>query len=178
MTISDEQFERHRGRLRSLAYRMLGSVAEAEDVVQDAWLRWHGVVAADAEVEVEDKVDVERPAAFLAQTVSRLCLDRLKRASTQRERYVGPWLPEMLPEGVESEHPDPANDIERASDVSYALLMALQQLSAAERAAFLLHDVFDLDFDAIGQALDRSPAACRQLASRARRQIHAARPRY
>jgi RNA polymerase sigma-70 factor (ECF subfamily) len=154
-------FEAQRPRLKRLAYRMLGSVSEAEDVVQDAWLRWDraGETALD-------------PAAWLAQTTTRLCLDRLKSARARRETYVGPWLPEPL---IEEEPVDP---LERAEDVSVAFLLALERLSPLERAVFLLHDVFDQDYGQVATALGRDEAACRQLASRARGHLKEARPRY
>ncbi len=154
-------FEAQRPRLKRLAYRMLGSISEAEDVVQDAWLRWDrsGEAALDS-------------AAWLAQTTTRLCLDRLKSARARREAYVGPWLPEPL---IEEEPVDP---LERAADVSVAFLLALERLSPLERAVFLLHDVFDQDYDQVATALGRDEAACRQLASRARGHLKDARPRY
>ncbi len=156
------EFESHRRRLMGLAYRMLGSVAEAEDVVQDAWMRWH-----DA-----DRAAVREPAAFLHRVCVRLCLDRLKSARARRETYVGPWLPEPVL--------DPAAlDVgERAADISFALMLALERLSPLERAAFLLHDVFDLDFAEIAVAIGRNVTACRQLAARARAHVRAARPRF
>lgn len=160
-------FEPHRAWLRGLAYRMLGSQAEAEDAVQDAWLRWNGA----------DVAAVQNPRAFLAQTVTRLCLDRLKSAQAQREHYVGPWLPEPMVEALEAAD-DPALAAERAADVSVAFMLALERLSPLERAAFLLHDVFDCDFAEIAEALGRSPAACRQLATRAREQLRSERPRF
>ena len=152
-------FERHRKFLAGLAYRMLGSVAEAEDVVQDAFLRWREV----------DRAEIVEPRAYLARVVSRLCLDRMKSAGHRREQYVGTWLPE----------PVVAEPAERlADDLSVALLLALERLSPLERAAFLLHDVFDMDFAAIGEAIDRTEAACRQLAARAREHVRDERPRY
>lgn len=154
-------FEAQRPRLKRLAYRMLGSVSEAEDVVQDAWLRWDR--AGEAALD---------PAAWLAQTTTRLCLDRLKSARARRETYVGPWLPEPL---IEEEPVDP---LERAEDVSVAFLLALERLSPLERAVFLLHDVFDQDYGQVATALGRDEAACRQLASRARNHLKDARPRY
>ncbi|MCE3288717.1 MAG: polymerase sigma factor SigJ [Caulobacter sp.] len=156
-----ETFEAQRPRLKRLAYRMLGSVSEAEDVVQDAWLRW------DRAGET-----AQEPAAWLAQTTTRLCLDRLKSARSRRETYVGPWLPEPL---IEEEPVDP---LERAEDVSVAFLLALERLSPLERAVFLLHDVFDQDYGQVAAALGRDEAACRQLASRARGHLKEARPRY
>jgi RNA polymerase sigma-70 factor (ECF subfamily) len=155
-------FEAHRPRLTRLAYRMLGSIAEAEDAVQDAWPRW----AEAAREEIAD------PVAWLVRVVTRLCLDRLRAARSRREPYVGPWLPEPL---VEDLADDP---LERAEDVSVAFLLALQRLSPLERAVFLLHDVFDEDYAAVARALSREEAACRQLLSRARAHLRDARPRF
>ncbi len=157
-------FEPHRRFLRGLAYRMLGSVSEAEDVVQDTWLRWR-----DA-----DTANVHEPRAFLAQIATRLCLDRIKSAQRQREQYVGVWLPEPLVETFDqiAEPAPPAEAaLELAQDVSLAFLLMLQRLSPLERAVFLLHEVFDWSFDEVAQALGRSNAACRQLAARARSQV-------
>jgi RNA polymerase sigma-70 factor (ECF subfamily) len=152
-------FEPHRKALVGLAYRMLGSVSEAEDVVQDAFLRWR---------EVEHAA-VDDARAYLARVVSRLCLDRLKSASHRREQYVGTWLPEPVVA-------EPAQTL--ADDLSVALLLALERLSPLERAAFLLHDVFDMDYADVGDALGSSEAACRQLAARARENVRQDRPRY
>lgn len=156
-----EVFEAQRLRLTRLAYRMLGSVAEAEDAVQDAWLRW--TRAPD---------DVADPAGWLVRATSRLCIDRLRAAKARRETYRGPWLPEPL---IEDLAVDP---VERAEDVSVAFLLALERLSPLERAVFLLHDVFDEDYDDIARTLDRSEAAIRQLATRARTHVREARPRF
>jgi RNA polymerase sigma-70 factor (ECF subfamily) len=165
-------FEPHRQFLAGLAYRMLGSVAEAEDVVQDAFLRW----------STADRASVASPRAFLARTASRLCLDRMKSASARREHYVGTWLPEPLVapivEPAASPGPEPLRATALAEDVSFALLMTLERLSPLERAAFLLHDVFDMDYRDIAEALDRSEAACRQLATRARDHVRDERPRF
>ena len=155
-------FQTQRRRLTGLAYRMLGEVSEAEDVVQEAWLRWQGA----------DRRAIEDPAAWLVRTATRLCLDRLRAAKVRREAYRGPWLPEPLVEDLA------ADPLERAEEVSVAFLLALERLSPLERAVVLLHDVFAEDYDAIGAALDRSPAACRQLAVRAREHVRDARPRY
>jgi RNA polymerase sigma-70 factor (ECF subfamily) len=146
----------HRGRLLGLAYRMLGSRSDAEDVVQDAYLRFAGAQ------------DVHNAEAFLVTVVTRLCLDRLKSARAQREVYVGPWLPEPVfdAEGLSA---DTATEL--ADDLSFALLLALDRLSPLERAAFLLHDVFETPFSEIAAMLDRTEASCRQLASRARRAV-------
>lgn len=153
-----QAFETHRKHLRGLAYRMLGSRAEAEDVVQDTWLRWH----ANPPTELRDL------RAFLSQIATRLCLDKLKSAQHQRELYVGSWLPEPLvaETGYFAAGPEAANEL--ASDLSFAFLLALQRLTPLERAAFLLIDVFDVDMLDVARALDRTPEACRQLASRAR----------
>lgn len=160
-----DDFEPHRRRLAGLAYRMLGSVADAQDVVQDAWLRWGTV----------DRATVDDPRAFLARIVTRLCLDRLKSARAQRELYVGSWLPEPVMDetsfGLEP-------GAEAALDLSAALLLALERLSPLERAAFLMHDVFDASFEEVAAAIGRTPATCRQLALRARRNVREARPRF
>ncbi|MEH2502300.1 RNA polymerase sigma-70 factor (ECF subfamily) [Bradyrhizobium sp. AZCC 1578] len=151
----------HRGRLLGLAYRMLGSRSDAEDVVQDAYLRFAGAQ------------DVRNAEAFLVTIVTRLCLDRLKSAKAQREIYIGPWLPEPVCD-AESLSAEAATEL--ADDLSFALLLALDRLSPMERAAFLLHDVFDTPFSEIAAMLDHSEAACRQLASRARRAVRDNRP--
>jgi RNA polymerase sigma-70 factor (ECF subfamily) len=151
----------YRGRLLGLAYRMLGSRSDAEDAVQDAYLRFAGAQ------------DVRNPEAFLVTVVTRLCLDRLKSAKAQREIYVGPWLPEPVfdAEGLAA---DAATEL--ADDLSFALLLALDRLSPLERAAFLLHDVFDMPFADVAGMIDRTEAACRQLATRARRAVKDAHP--
>lgn len=157
-------FESHRRRLGALAYRMLGSRAEADDVVQDTWLRWQGV----------EPQGISQPGAFLTRIATHLCLDRLQSARARRERYVGLWLPEPLIDGACADYsPGPDATLARAQDLSLAFLLALQRLSPPERAAFLLHDVFDVAFEEIGETLQRSAAACRQLASRARRRVAA-----
>jgi RNA polymerase sigma-70 factor (ECF subfamily) len=163
-------FEPQRRRLTGLAYRMLGSVAEAEDAVQEAYLRWHGA----------DRGSVADPRAFLSRTVARLCLDRLRSARARREAYVGAWLPEPWLEATRGPWGEPGEEdaAGEAGDVSVALMTALERLSPLERAAFLLHDVFEADFAEIGRALGRTPAACRQLAARARRNLRAPRPRF
>ena len=153
-------FETHRARLLRIAYRMLGSRSEAEDVVQNAWLRW---VAAD-------RASVAAPYPFLARVVTRLCLDEMKSARARRETYVGAWLPEPLVE-AEEERPD-------EDDLTLTLMMALERLSPLERAAFLLHDVFGVPLGEVAETLDREAAAVRQLAVRARRNIQAARQRF
>lgn len=161
-----DDFEPHRRHLRALAYRMLGSRAEAEDAVQDAWLRWHAA----------DRATVDNSRAFLSRTVTRLCLDRIKSAQAQREVYIGNWLPEPLVDDETAFQPGPEAALEFASDLSFAFMLTLERLSPLERAAFLLHDVFDMGFDEIALALGRSAAACRQLAARARANVQASRP--
>ncbi|MGN6829203.1 RNA polymerase sigma factor SigJ [Paucibacter sp. M5-1] len=153
----------HARSLRALAYRMLGSRAEAEDIVQEAWLRW-------AEV---DESAVQHAGAYLSRLVTNLCLDKLGSAAARRERYVGVWLPEPLLDEEAGWSPSPESQAEFAQDVSVAFMLTLERLSPLERAAFLLHEVFDLDFDEIARRLERSPAACRQLASRARKHVSA-----
>ncbi|HZW13672.1 MAG TPA: sigma-70 family RNA polymerase sigma factor [Noviherbaspirillum sp.] len=167
-TNSADDFEPHRRRLRAIAYRRLGSRAEAEDAVQDAWLRWHAT----------DRSVVDNPAAFLSRTVTRLCLDRLKSAQAQREVYVGAWLPEPLVDDESQFQPGPEAVHEMANDLSFAFMLTLERLSPLERAAFLLHDVFDMGFEEVAAALGRSVPACRQLAARARANVHANRPAF
>lgn len=152
-------FEAERTRLVRLAYRMLGSIGEAEDVVQDAWIRWRQV----------DHVGVASPAAFLSRTVTRLCLDVMKSARVQRETYFGTWLPEPFAVTAEEDVDD---------SVTLGLMVALERLSPLERAAFILHDVFGVPLDEIATTLEREPPAVRQLASRARKHIEAAKPRF
>lgn len=155
-------FEPHRRRLFGLAYRMLGSVAEAEDAVQETYLRWHRA----------DRAKVEEPRAFLVTTTTRICLDALKSARSRREAYVGPWLPDPI---IDTTSLAPDAQTALAEDLSVALLLALDKLSPLERAAFLLHDVFDYSFSEVASVLNRGEAACRQLASRARTRVRAAR---
>ena len=157
-------FESHRHALTGLAYRMLGSRAEAEDVVQDAYLRWHNT----------DRHAVEEPRRYLGTVVARLCLDRMKSAQARREIYVGQWLPEPVVD--ESFDDGSAGDL--AHDISVALMLVLERLSPLERASFLLHDVFGLDFAEVARTLGRGEPACRQLAARARTHIEAGRPRF
>jgi RNA polymerase sigma-70 factor (ECF subfamily) len=149
-------FDPLRPRLTRVAYRMLGSVADAEDVVQEAFIRWMGT----------DRREVREPEAFLRRVVTRLCLDQLKSARRRRETYFGPWLPE------------PVIEDEEEQDITLPLMLALERLSPLERAAFLLHDVFGIDFEEVAATVGRSPAACRQLAARARAHVREARPRF
>ena len=149
-------FDPLRPKLMRVAYRMLGSVADAEDVLQEAFIRWMKA----------DRSEVREPEAFLRRTVTRLCLDQLKSARRQRETYVGPWLP------------DPVLEEEEEEDITLPLMLALERLSPLERAAFLLHDVFGQNFEEVAATIRRDPAACRQLAARARTHIREARPRF
>ena len=149
-------FDPLRPTLMRVAYRMLGSVADAEDVLQEAFIRWMGA----------DRAMVREPEAFLRRTVTRLCLDQLKSARRRRETYLGPWLP------------DPMVEEEGGEDVTLPLMLALERLSPLERAAFLLHDVFGLAFEEVAATLQRDAAACRQLAARARTHVREARPRF
>src|SRR5690606_17118989 len=137
-------------------YRMLGSVADAEDMMQEAFIRWMKA----------DRSEVREPEAYLRRMVTRLCLDQLKSARRQRETYVGPWLP------------DPVLEEEEEEDITLPLMLALERLSPLERAAFLLHDVFGQSFEEVAATIRRDPAACRQLAARARTHIREARPRF
>ena len=158
-------FERSRRRLTGLAYRMLGSLAEAEDIVQEAYLRWQGA----------DRARVASPPAYLAKTVARLCLDHMKSARVRRETYVGPWLPEPVLDSAMLAADDAADE---ADDLSVALLLTLERLSPLERAAFLLHDVFGMGFAEIADVLGRTEPACRQLAARGRARVREERPRF
>jgi RNA polymerase sigma-70 factor (ECF subfamily) len=157
-------FEPHRRRLFGLAYRMLGSRAEAEDVVQDTYVRWH---AAGAE-------DVRNVEAWLVTTATRLAIDRLRALKAEREAYTGPWLPEP----IISAEPPPDRDVELASDLSMAFLVLLERLAPEERAAFLLHDVFDCGYDEIAHLLGKSEAASRQVVHRARSRVRSERQRF
>lgn len=160
-----DTFQRLRPRLQAIAYRMLGSSAEAEEVVQDAWLRWHEA----------DKAGLDSTEAWLVSVTTRLAIDRLRSAKVQREHYIGTWLPEP----VMSDSPvTPEQMVERADDVSFAFLALLERLAPEARAAFLLREVFDADYDEVAQALGKTEAACRQLVHRAKAQLHDARPRY
>jgi RNA polymerase sigma-70 factor, ECF subfamily len=150
-------FDPLRLKLMRVAYRMLGSVADAEDVLQEAFIRWMEA----------DRSDVREPEAFLRRMVTRLCLDELKSARRQRETYIGPWLPDPVIEEEEEEE-----------DVTLPLMLALERLSPLERAAFLLHDVFGVEFEEVAATIQRDAAACRQLAARARTHVRDARPRF
>jgi len=156
-------FEALRGRLFGLAYRMLGSRADAEDVVQETYVRWHQVAPGS----------VENPEAWLVTTTSRLAIDRLRRLKTEREAYVGPWLPEPI---VTAAPPD--RNLDLAADLSIAFLTLLERLAPEERAAFLLHEVFDVGYREIAAVIERSEAACRQVVHRARERVRDERKRF
>jgi RNA polymerase sigma factor (sigma-70 family) len=165
-----------RGQLINLAYRLLGSLAEAEDVVQETYARWYAMSRPQQDA-------IESPGAWLTTVASRICLDLLRSARARRERYVGEWVPEPLPDPAEwpGGQPggitaDPADRVTLDESVSMAFLVVLESMTPAERVAFVLHDVFRYSFAEVGQIVGRTPAACRQLASSARRRIRAAQP--
>jgi RNA polymerase sigma-70 factor (ECF subfamily) len=164
-TTNVEIFAGHRDRLFGIAYRMLGSRADAEDVLQDAWLRWHE----------QDASQLRSTEAWLTTMVTRLAIDRLRAAKAQRAAYLGPWLPEPL---AEIELVTPESHAEFASDVSVAFMHLLERLGEEERAAFVLHDVFDCDYDDIAETLAKTPVACRQLVHRARERVTTERRRF
>src|SRR5579863_7714903 len=157
-----DPFVSHRGLLFTVAYEMLGSAVDAEDVVQETWLRWANV----------DQADVRDPRAYLVRMVTRQALNRLRTVSRQREDYVGEWLPEPL-----LTSPDVAEDSELAENVSIAMLTVLETLGPSERAVFVLHEVFESPYDEIAEVLGKTPAAVRQIAHRARKHVAARRPR-
>lgn len=172
MTAAPERFDEatldaERGRLMSLAYRMLGTVADAEDVVQETYARWY-------RLSPEERDAIENPAAWLTRVASRICLDQLGSARARRERYVGEWLPEPLPGGTgmfATRSTDPLDRVALDESVSTALLVVLESLTPAERVAFVLHDVFAMPFDEIAEIVGRSSQATRKLASTARRHV-------
>ncbi|MEU4405701.1 RNA polymerase sigma factor SigJ [Streptosporangium sp. NPDC023963] len=157
-----ERFEEHRDLLTGVAYRILGSVTDAEDVVQEAWLRWSGV----------DVSQVEDDRAYLVRVVTRLSIDRLRRVRARREAYVGSWLPELIVT------PDVAEHAELAGSVELALLVVLETLSPLERAVFVLREAFGMPYAEIGEVIERSEAATRQLARRGREHVQEGRPRF
>jgi RNA polymerase sigma-70 factor (ECF subfamily) len=163
--MNDDPFVTHRGLLFTVAYEMLGSAADAEDVVQEAWLRWAGIGAA-ARAEVRD------PRAYLVRIVTRQSLNRMRTLARQREDYVGEWLPEPL-----LTSPDVADDVEFAESLSIAMLAVLETLGPAERVVFVLREVFDVPYDEIAEAVGKSSAAVRQIGRRARQHVAARRPR-
>jgi RNA polymerase sigma-70 factor, ECF subfamily len=163
-----ERFQALRGRLYGLAYRMVGSRADAEDLVQEAYLRWHEA----------DHDRIESAEAWLVTTTSRLALDRLRRLKTERDAYTGPWLPEPIVGPGASAAPAPDAHLDLADDLSMAFLTLLERLAPEERAAFLLHEVFEVDYRAIAGVIGRSEAACRQVVHRARERVRGERKRF
>jgi RNA polymerase sigma-70 factor, ECF subfamily len=163
-TSATATFEALRGRLFGLAYRMLSSRAEAEDIVQEAYVRWHQ--------HAQD--GVETPEAWLVTTTTRLAIDRLRRLKTERDAYHGPWLPEP----IVTPAPAPDHGLDLAADLSVAFLTLLERLAPEERAAFLLHDVFDVGYAEIASVIERSEAACRQVVHRARERVRGERRRF
>jgi RNA polymerase sigma-70 factor (ECF subfamily) len=158
-------FQQLRPRLQGIAYRMLGSTAEAEEVVQDAWLRWNDTAQA-----APDNAE-----AWLVTVATRLSIDRLRAAKVQREHYIGTWLPEPV---LTDSPPSPEQLVERADDVSVAFLIVLERLAPEARAAFLLREVFDVDYDELARVIGKTEAACRQIVHRAKSQLREERPRY
>ncbi|WP_306317612.1 MULTISPECIES: RNA polymerase sigma factor SigJ [unclassified Streptomyces] len=166
--IDIDDFEEHRPVLMGVAYRMLGRVADAEDVVQDAWLRWNRA----------DRAEVREPRAYLVRITTRLAIDRLRQVQARRESYVGPWLPEPLVTDFGPTVPDTAEQAVLADSVSLAVLVVLESLSPLERAVFVLREAFGLSYAEIAGTLDRGEAAVRQLATRARKHVDERRPRF
>src|SRR5262245_7223405 len=163
MNAANDIFESHRSRLFGIAYRMLGTRADAEDVLQDAYLRWHEAAGQD----------IRSPIGFLVTITTRLCLDRLRDLQKERGQYAGPWLPEPM---VEDYAPSPETQSEIAGEVSVAFLAVLERLGPNERAAFLLHEVFDYDYPEVAQVIGKTEAACRQLVHRALLRMREGRP--
>jgi RNA polymerase sigma-70 factor (ECF subfamily) len=168
MNTDDEKveiFKKHRARLFGIAYRMLGTHAESEDILQEAYLKWHQAKADE----------IETPEAWLVTIVTRLSIDRLRKASHERETYIGPWLPEPL---VVSDAPSPEAEVELASNLSLAFMVLLERLSPVERAAFLLHDIFDCGYADIARIVGKTETASRQLIHRARERVRRDKPRF
>jgi RNA polymerase sigma-70 factor (ECF subfamily) len=161
----DATFEEHRPMLARLAYRMLGSLPDADDIVQDAYLRWSN----------EERAAVESPRSYLSAIVTRLCIDRRQSIEERKKTYIGPWLPDPV---VEAGRADPASGLETAESVSMALLLVLESLSPVERAAYLLRRIFDYDYGEIGEILGKTEVNCRRLVSRAEEHVHRRRPRF
>lgn len=164
-----EAIHAHRPVLQAIAYRMLGSMAEAEDAVQETFLRWH------RQDQAQQLSEIREPKAWLITTLTRHCIDRLRAAKAQRESYVGMWLPEPV---VEEPAVEPVDRLELAETLSMALLMMLERLSPDERAAFLLYEVFETDYSDVARILGKTEAACRQLVHRAKERVKAGKPRF
>lgn len=166
MTTPTDTFNALRPRLFGIAYRMLGIRADAEDIVQEAWLRWHATGHEEARI----------PEAWLTTVVTRLAIDRLRSARTEREHYFGPWLPEPLLDDEST--PSPEQALEEAGDISTAFLLMLERLGPEERAVFLLHQVFDFDYPEVAAMVGKTEAACRKIMQRARERVREGRPRF
>src|SRR6187549_2432473 len=160
--VDDDPFVAHRGLLFTVAYELLGSAADAEDVLQESWLRWAAV----------DQREVREPRAYLVRIVTRQALNHLRTVARRREEYVGEWLPEPL-----LTSPDVADDVELAENLAIAMLTVLETLMPSERAVFVLREVFDMPYDEIADAVGKTPAAVRQIAHRAKEHVSARRPR-
>jgi RNA polymerase sigma-70 factor (ECF subfamily) len=165
MTSRPAEFERQRSRLFGIAYRMLGTRSDAEDVVQDTYLRWHQA----------DATEIRSAEAWLTTVTTRLCIDRLRAATLERSRYVGPWLPEPI---VAAPTPSPEDQLELSASLSVAFLTILERLSPEERAGFLLREVFDCPYPEIARILGKREAACRQMIHRARERVRSEQPRF
>ncbi len=165
LTFVTSEFAKARNRLFSIAYRMLGSTADAEDMIQETYLRWHQA----------NKNEIRSPEAWLVSVLTRLCIDRLRSATLERETYTGPWLPEPLFTEIPA---SPEENLELAADLSMAFMLLLERLAPVERAAFLLHDVFDFEYPEVSRILEKSEAACRQVVHRARERVRRDRPRF
>ncbi|MDB5384536.1 MAG: hypothetical protein JWM11_182 [Planctomycetaceae bacterium] len=163
MSETDPIFEQYRGGLERLAYRMLGSLADVDDVLQDAYLRWSRA----------DRGDVQSAQAYLNSIVTRLCIDQRRKVEARKESYIGPWLPDPVIESASA-----GDTLEAAESISLAFLVVLESLSPVERAAYLLRRVFDYEYDQIAEVLDKSAINCRQLVSRAEERVHERRPRF
>jgi len=168
MIVNDKKveiFRQHKTRLFGIAYRMLGTSDEAEDILQEAYIRWHKTNAAK----------IETPEAWLVTIVTRLSIDRLRKVAMERETYIGPWLPEPL---IISNAPSPEEEMELASNLSIAFMVLLERLSPLERAVFLLHDIFDCDYPDIARVVGKTETALRQIIHRARARVRRDEPRF
>nr|WP_296070351.1 RNA polymerase sigma factor SigJ [uncultured Actinoplanes sp.] len=166
--MTEPQIMNERGRLISLGYRLLGSLADAEDVVQETYARWYALTE-------RQRSEIDSPGAWLMKVAGRVCLDQLRSARARRERYVGEWIPEPLPEGTGDAHADPADRVTLDESLNMAFLVVLDAMTSAERVAFILHDVYRYPFAEVAEIVGRTPAACRQLATSARRRIRESR---
>ena len=162
--MSEPEIMNERGRLINLGYRLLGSLADAEDVVQETYARWYALSEPQRDA-------IESPGAWLMKVAGRICLDQLRSARARRERYVGEWIPEPLPEWTGDDPADPADRVTLDESVNMAFLVVLDAMTSAERVAFILHDVYRYPFAEVAEIVGRTPAACRQLATSARRRI-------